>query len=199
MVAVVVEEGEAVLRGAAPRRLAVALLVLPLVDAPVLQREGTTEEVVRGVGALHLRECKLPRAAQGDADVRHRCLVHGAQLLTRCAVDVAGDAAVGELNADGVVQVVVVYPGNLAPGIAHQRPRPVVGEGVRLLPGVRIEIRGIGIRRMGRVIAHARQQVALFFHSSLGIGGNALQRQIFNGVGLRIQLSESACCHMSAE
>ncbi len=45
VVAVVVEEGEAVPRGAAPRRLAVALPKLVLVDAPVLQREGATEEV----------------------------------------------------------------------------------------------------------------------------------------------------------
>ncbi len=110
VVAVVVEEGEAVLRGVAPGRLAVALPKLVLVDAPVLKRQTAAEQIVGGVRILNLRGCQLPAAACGHADVRHRREVHRAELLARGAVDVAGHAAVGELYADGVVQAVKVYP-----------------------------------------------------------------------------------------
>ena len=68
MVPVVVVEGEVVLAGVAGicRRLAVALLELELVDAPVPQREAAAEAVVRGVRAQDLRGGKLPDAADGD-------------------------------------------------------------------------------------------------------------------------------------
>ncbi len=78
VVAVVVEDGEAVLRGAAPRRLAIALLKLVLVDAPVLQRQTAAEQIVGGVRILNLRGCQLPAAADGHADVRHGREVHRA-------------------------------------------------------------------------------------------------------------------------
>ena len=68
MVAVVVVEAEVVLGGIAAicRCLAVALLELELVDAPVPQSETPPEEVVRGVRAQDLRRGELPRAADGD-------------------------------------------------------------------------------------------------------------------------------------
>ena len=70
MVAVVVVEGEVVLAGIATicRCLAVALLELELVDAPVPQSEAPPEEVVRGVRAQDLRRGKLPGAADGDIE-----------------------------------------------------------------------------------------------------------------------------------
>ncbi len=136
MVAVVVVEREVVLTIVAGVhfRLAVALLELELVDAPVPQREASPEEVVRGVRAQNLRGGKLPGAADGDADVRDRRQVYDAQLLARRAVDVPGHAAVGELDADGVVQAVVVYPRNPTPGIAHEGAyfySPILG---RMMP-----------------------------------------------------------------
>ena len=70
MVTVVVVEGEVVLAGVAwiCRRLAVALLELELVDAPVPQSEAAAKEVVRGVRAQDLRRGKLPGAADGDIE-----------------------------------------------------------------------------------------------------------------------------------
>ena len=128
MVAVVVAERDVVLAGVAwiCRRLAVALLELELVDAPVPQSEAAAKEVVRGVRAQDLRREEFPGAADGDGDVRHRRLVDDAQFLTRRAVDVPGHAAVGELDADGVVQAVVVYPRYPASGVAHEGARAVV-------------------------------------------------------------------------
>ena len=119
MVAVVVVEIDVVLAGVAGilHRLAVALLELELVDAPVPQREATPEEVVRGVRAQDLRGSKLPGAADGYGDVRDSRLVDDAQFLACGAVDVPSHAAIGELDADGVVLPVVVYPRYPAPGV----------------------------------------------------------------------------------
>ena len=96
MVTVVVVEREAVLTGVegAPHGLAVALVKLVLVDAPVPQREHAAQQVVRGVRAQYLRRCQLPGRAYGDGDVRHRREVRHAQLLARRAVYVSGNAAV---------------------------------------------------------------------------------------------------------
>ena len=164
MVTIVVVEGEVVLAGVAGlcRRLAVALLELVLVDAPVPQREATPEEVVRGVRAQDLRGSKLPGAADGDGDVRHRRLVDDAQFLPRRTVDVPGHAAVGELDADGVVQTVVVYPRYPAPGVAHEGARSVVGE--RVLTRHPVEVRGSRVWKAGGVVAHACEHVARVRH-----------------------------------
>ena len=164
MVAVVVVEAEVVLGGIAAicRCLAVALLELELVDAPVPQSETPPEEVVRGVRAQDLRRGELPCAADGDADVRYRRLVCDAQLLARRAVDVPGHAAVGELDADGVVQAVVVYPRYPAPRVAHEGARAVVGEGI--LTRHPVEVRGARVWEAGGVVAHAREHVALVRH-----------------------------------
>ena len=110
MVAVVVIEGEVVPVGfvGVLFRLAIALLELKLVDAPVPQCEAAPEEVVRGVGVLYLRRGELPFAADGDGDVRHRRLVNDAQLLARRAVNVLCHAAVGELEAYRVVQTAML-------------------------------------------------------------------------------------------
>ena len=122
MVAVVVIEGDFVPVGVVGVlfRLAVALLELQLVDAPVgfhptifrhgkartsstlliwlnqmvPQCEAAPEEVVRGVRTQYLRGGELPGAADGNSDVRDRRLVDDAQLLARRAVDVPGHAAV---------------------------------------------------------------------------------------------------------
>ena len=119
MVLVIVVEKEVVLAVVAGvlLRLAVALPELELVDAPVPQREASPEEVVRGVRAQNLRGGKLPEAADGDGDVRDRRQVRDAQLLPRGAILVLRHAAVCELDADGVVEPVVVYPRYPAPGI----------------------------------------------------------------------------------
>ena len=145
MVTVVVVEREAVLTGVegAPHGLAVALVKLVLVDAPVPQREHAAQQVVRGVRAQYLRRCQLPGRAYGDGDVRHRREVRHAQLLARSAVYVSGNAAVGELYAHGVAAEVVVNPRYPAPCVAHERTRTVVGEGV--LPRHPVEVRGVGI------------------------------------------------------
>ena len=76
MVTVVVAEREVVLAVVADVLpcLAVAILELVLVDSSVPQCESTAEQVVRGVRAKYLRGEELPRAADGDADVRHRRL-----------------------------------------------------------------------------------------------------------------------------
>ena len=165
MVAVVVVEGEVVLAGFADVlcRLAVALVELVLVDATVPHREAAAEEVVRGVRVQDFRGEEFPGAADGDADVRDRRQVCGAQLLARRAVDVPRHAAVGELDADGVVQLVVVYPCYPTPGIAHEGARGVVGEGV-LLPGYAVEVRGTRVGIAGGVVAHADEHVALVRH-----------------------------------
>ena len=119
VVTVVVAEREVVLAVVADVLpcLAVALLEQVLVDAPVPQCESTAEQVVRGVRAQYLRGEELPRAADGDTDVRHRRQVRDPQLLARGAVDVPRHAAVGELDAHGIVHQVVVYPRYPAPGI----------------------------------------------------------------------------------
>ena len=111
MVTVVIVEDEVVLAVVVrvSFRLAVALVELVLVDATVLQCQDAAEEVVRGVRKLYLRGGQLPTAAYGDADVRHRRLVGDAQFLARRAVDVLRHVAVGKLDADGVVQQVVIY------------------------------------------------------------------------------------------
>lgn len=82
VVAVVVAEGELVLGGivGVPLRLAVALVELVLVDATVLQRQGTAEEVLRGVRELYLRGGQLPAAAHGTLLSHlscHKCIVIG--------------------------------------------------------------------------------------------------------------------------
>ena len=71
MVTVVVVEREVVLAGVAGIRrcLAVALLELEFVDAPVPQCEATPEEVVRGVRAQDLRRSKLPVSGDGEIDM----------------------------------------------------------------------------------------------------------------------------------
>ena len=76
VVTVVVVEREAVLAGVegALHGLAVALLELVLVDAPVPHSKGTPEQVVRGIRSQYLRRCQFPRAAYWDGDVRHRRL-----------------------------------------------------------------------------------------------------------------------------
>ena len=76
MVTVEVAEREVVLAVVADVLpcLAVALLEQVLVDSSVPQCESTAEQVVRGVRAQYLRGEELPRAADGDADVRHRRL-----------------------------------------------------------------------------------------------------------------------------
>ena len=165
MVAVVVVEGEVVLAGFADVlcRLAVALVELELVYPPVFHREAPPEEVVRGVRAQYLRRNEFPDAADGNSDVRDSRLVDDAQLFTCCAVDVFGHAAFGELDADGVVQLVVVYPRYPAPGIAHEGARGVVGEGV-LLPGYAVEVRGSRVWEAGGDVAHADEHVALVRH-----------------------------------
>jgi len=119
VVTVVVAEREVVLAVVADVLpcLAVALLEPVLVDAPVLQCESTADQVVRGVRSQYLRGEELPGAADGDADVRNRRQVRDPQLLARGAVDVPGHAAVGELDAHGIVHQVVVYPRYPAPGI----------------------------------------------------------------------------------
>ena len=128
MVAVVVMEGDVVLVGIVGVlfRLAVAPLELVLVQPPVPQREAPPEEVVRGVRAQDLGGEKLPGAADGDADVRYRRLVDDAQLLASRAVDVPGHAAVGELDANGVVPLVVAYVCYPAPGVAHEEADVIV-------------------------------------------------------------------------
>ena len=134
VVAVVVVEGEVVLAGVVGElcRLAVALVEPVLVDAPVLHGEAPPEEVVRGVRAQDLRGSQFPDAADGDGDVGHRRQVCGAQFLARRAVDRPRHAAVGELDADGVVAKVVVYPSYPATSAAHEGARAVVREGVLL-------------------------------------------------------------------
>jgi len=92
----------------------------------VPQREAAPEEVVRGVRTQYLRGGELPGAADGNSDVRDRRLVDDAQFLARRAVDVLRHAAVGELDADGVVQTVVAYVRYPAPGIAHEGAGAVV-------------------------------------------------------------------------
>ena len=143
MVTVVIVEDEVVLAVVVrvSFRLAVALVELEPVDAPVPQREPATEKVVHRVSAQYLRRGELPGAADGDADVRNRSLVHDAQLLARGAVYVFRYVAVGELDAHGVVPRVVAYPRYPAPGVAHERASAVVGEGV-LLPRHPVEVRG---------------------------------------------------------
>ena len=76
VVTVVVAEREVVLAVVANVLpcLAVALLEQVLVDSSVPQCESTAEQVVRGVRIKYLRGEELPRAADGDADVRHRRL-----------------------------------------------------------------------------------------------------------------------------
>ena len=76
MVTVVVAEREVVLAVVAVVLpcLAVAFVEQVLVNAPVPQCESTADQVVRGVRAKYLRGEELPRAADGDADVRHRRL-----------------------------------------------------------------------------------------------------------------------------
>ena len=164
MVAVVVVEIDVVLAGVAGilHRLAVALLELELVDAPVPQRKTAAKEVVRGVRAQDLRRGEFPGAADGYGDVRHRRLVDDAQFLPRRAVDVPGHAAIGELDADGVVQTVVVYPRYPAPGVAHEGARSVVGE--RVLTRHPVEVRGSRVWKAGGYVAHAREHVALVRH-----------------------------------
>ena len=119
VVTVVVAEREVVLAVVADVLpcLAVALLEQVLVDSSVPQCESTADQVVHGVRAKYLRGEELPRAAHGDADVRHRRQVCDPQLLARGAVDVPGHVAVGELDAHGIVHQVVVYPRYPAPGI----------------------------------------------------------------------------------
>ncbi len=90
-------------------------------------------------------------------------MVRHAQLLARRAVDVPRHAAVGELDADGVVVQVVVYPRYPAPGIAHEGARGVVGEGV-LLPGYAVEVRGARVGIAGGFVAHADEHVAHIRH-----------------------------------
>ena len=96
MVTVVIVEDEVVLAVVVrvSFRLAVALVELESVDAPVPQREPATEEAVHGVSAQYLPRGKLPGAADGDADVQNRRLVHDAQLLARGAVYVFRHVAV---------------------------------------------------------------------------------------------------------
>ena len=77
-------------------------------------------------------------------------------------VDVPGHAAVGELDADGVVQAVVVYPRYPAPRVAHEGARAVVGEGI--LTRHPVEVRGARVWKAGGVVAHAREHVALVRH-----------------------------------
>ena len=69
MVTVVIVEDEVVLAVVVrvSFRLAVALVELESVDAPVPQREPATEEAVHGVSAQYLPRGKLPGAADGDA------------------------------------------------------------------------------------------------------------------------------------
>jgi len=76
VVTVVIAEREVVLAVVAVVLpcLAVALLEQVLVDSSVPQCESTAEQVVRGVRIKYLRGEELPRAADGDADVRHRRL-----------------------------------------------------------------------------------------------------------------------------
>ena len=82
-----------------------------------------------------------------------------AQFLPRRTVDVPGHAAVGELDADGVVQAVVVYPRYPASGVAHEGARGVVGEGINL-PEHPVEVRGTRIGITGGAVANAREHVA---------------------------------------
>ena len=119
VVTVVVAEREVVLAVVADVLpcLAVALLEPVFVYPAVLQRKATAEQIVRGVRIKYLRGEELPRAAHGDADVRHRRQVCDPQLLARGAVDVPGHVAVGELDAHGIVHQVVVYPRYPAPAI----------------------------------------------------------------------------------
>ncbi|MBR5686800.1 MAG: hypothetical protein IKX36_02460, partial [Prevotella sp.] len=70
------------------RGLAVALIKQVFVDIPVLQREASPEQVVRGVRAQYLRRGERPDESDGHADVRDRRLVDDAQFLPRRAVDV---------------------------------------------------------------------------------------------------------------
>ena len=134
MVTVVVEEGKVVLAGVAAvcRSLAVSLVEQELVYPPVPHREDAAQEVVRGVRAQDLRRGKLPGAADGYSDVRNRRQVGYPELLTSRAVDVPGHAAVGELDAHGMVVHVVVNPAYPAPGVTHEGARAVVGERVLL-------------------------------------------------------------------
>ena len=60
-------------------------------------------------------------------------------------LDILRDVTVGELDADGVVVQVVVYPCYPASGIARERTRSVVGQRI-LLPGNPVEVGGAGIR-----------------------------------------------------
>ena len=85
-----------------------------------------------------------------------------AQFLACGAVDVPSHAAVGELDADGVVQTVVVYPRYPAPGIAHEGAVGVVGEGI--LPRHPVEVRGSRVWKARGYVAHAREHVALVRH-----------------------------------
>ena len=165
MVTVVIVEREAVLTGVegAPYRLAVALLELVLVNAPVPQRERAAEQVVRGVCGQNLRRCQFPGHAYGDGDVRYRREVRHAQFLARRAVDVPRHAAVGELYAHGVAAVVVVYPRHPAPRVARERARGVVGQGM-LLPGCRAEVRGVRVGKVRGTVAHTHKPVALVGH-----------------------------------
>ncbi len=160
VVPVIVLERDVVLAGVAAicSCLAVALLELQLVDAAVPQREASAQEVVRGVRAQDLRGEELPDAADGNSDVRHRREVCDAQLLARRAVDVPRHAAVRELDADGVVQAVVVYPRYPAPGVAHEGARAVV-----VLHGLQ-GVRPVGVKHRHcpdivprRVLSHAQR------------------------------------------
>ena len=133
MVTIIVVEREHVLGIAVSSCLAVAFLELVLVDASVLQREAAVKKVVRGVGILNLIEGQLSRAADRHADVRDCRLVRDAQFLPRGAIDIPCHAAVGELDADGVVVQVIVYPCYPASGIAQERTGVVVASAVLLV------------------------------------------------------------------
>ena len=168
MVAVVVVEVEVVLAVVAGvlLRLAVALLELELFDATVPQSEAPPEEVVRGVRAQYLRRGKLPDAADGDGDVRDSRLVDDAQFLTRRAVDVLCHIAIGELDAHGVVQQVVVYPRYPPPGVAHEGAGVVVGEGVHLT-GHPVEVRCTRVGIAGGTVTHTGKHVARIRHGKV--------------------------------
>ena len=84
VVTVEVVEREGVLNGDGGvfRGLAVALVELVPVNAPVPQRKDAAEQVVRGVRGQYFRRRQFPGRTDGDGDVRHRREVRHAQFLS---------------------------------------------------------------------------------------------------------------------